>query len=638
MLHGRRVLALAALAALLGAPARAEVTKVTITSRAPVGGGEAFGAVGPYEKLVGTIEFALDPSNPRNARIADLARAPMAGDKRVHFTADLFVLQPLDPARGNGALLFEIANRGNKGLLQRFNRAPRGNDPTTRADLGDGFLMREGYTLVWVGWQFDVDPPLLRLEAPPVSNPTSDRVRISFIVDDRRDEVRPADLPRYLPAAAPAATLTVRDLFWQKPTPVAPEKVTVRAVNGRPMVALQGGFDPGRVYEVEYAATGARVAGAGMAAIRDAAAAFVHRADLPVHGRLAYVFGISQSGRFLRTFLHDGFNADEQGRRAFDAVWPHIAGGGQGSFNEPWALPGYSSFPATRFPFTDEPERRPGGGAADGILAAYTPEQRPLIFYTDTSTEYWGQGRAAALTHTSIDGKADLTPPGNVRLYLLAGTQHGEAAFPPAAGTGQQPGNPTPQANVMRALLRALHAWAADGVAPPESRHPRLRDRSLTPVAQVRFPAIPSVGDPRRLEGPADDVGGRIVPLPFLVPQVDADGNEIAGIRVPEQLVPLATTAGWNFRSERVGNPATNYPLLGSYIPLPRTRAERAARHDPRKSIEERYASKDDYLQKIRAAADALVKGRYLLAEDVDDTVRRAAAHWDYATGGAETR
>jgi hypothetical protein len=190
----------------------------------------------------------------------------------------------------------------------------------------------------------------------------------------------------------------------------------------------------------------------------------------------------------------------------------------------------------------------------------------------------------------------------------------------------------------MRALLRGLHAWAANGTAPPESRYPHLRDRSLTAVAQVKFPAIPGVGDPRRLEGPADDFNGRLVPLPFLVPQVDADGNEVAGIRVPEQLVPLATTAGWNFRAERVGNPTTNYPLLGSYVPLPRTRAEREARHDPRKSIEERYAGKDEYLQKIRAAADALVKDRYLLAEDVDDTLRRAAAHWDFATRAAETR
>jgi hypothetical protein len=640
MSHGLRVFVLAAAAlAALSTPLRAEVTKVTITNRTAVAEGDAFGSAGPYERLTGTIEFALDPAHPRNARIADIARAQAGADGRVRFTADLFVMQPVDPARGNGALLFEIANRGRKGLLGRFNRAPASNDPTGRADLGDGFLMRAGYTLVWVGWQFDVEPPFLRVEAPVVTGPGPDRVRMSFIVDERRDQVTPADLPRYLPAAAddPTATLSVRDLFWQAPAPIARNRFSVTAVGGRPVIGLQGGFEPGRVYEVDYRGTGGRVAGVGLAAIRDAATAFIHRTDLPVRGRQAYVFGISQSGRFLRQFLHDGFNADEQGRRVFDAVWPHIAGAGQGSFNEPWAMPGYSSFPATRFPYTDAAERN-ARGESDGLLAAYTPEQRPKIFYTDTSVEYWGQGRAAALTHTALDGKTDLTLPDNVRRYLLAGAQHGEAAFPPAPGAGQQLGNPTPQANVMRALLRALHDWTANGVAPPGSRYPRVRDGSLIAVAKVKFPAIPSVSDPRTVEGPAEPVNGRITPLPFLVPQVDADGNEIGGVRVPEQLVPLATTTGWNFRAPRVGNASTTYALLGSYVPFARTRAERDARHDPRKAIDERYSGKDEYLQRIRAAADGLVKDRFLLPEDVDDTMRRAARHWDHLAGPTATR
>jgi hypothetical protein len=623
----------------LAAPARAEVARVSIANRTPVANGAAFGAAGPYEKLTGTIEFSLDPAHPRNRAIADIDRAPRDSDGKVHFTADLFVLQPSDPAKGNGTLLFEIANRGRKGLLGRFNRAPgaNANDPTNAADFGDGFLLRDGYTLVWVGWQFDVDAPLLRVEAPPVSNPASDVVRMPFVVDDRRDETTVADLPRYLPAASPDARLTVRDRFWDAATPIAADRVAVKAVNGRPVVALRGGFEPGRIYEISYRATGDRVAGTGMAAIRDAASAFLHRSDVPVHGRQALVIGISQSGRFLREFLHDGFNADEQGRRVFDAMWAHIAGAGQGSFNEPWALPGYMSYPTTKFPFTDDPQRN-AKGTRDGLLAAYTSEQRPKIFYTDTSVEYWGQGRAAALTHTSIDGKSDLTLPDNVRLYLLAGAQHGEAPLPPPAGPGQQLGNPTPQVNVMRALLRALHQWTSAGVAPPASRHPRLKDGSLVAVGRVKFPAIPGVGNPRIIEGPADAEDGTPRPLPFLVPQVDADGNEVGGIRVPEQLVPLATTTGWNFRAERIGNPTSVVALLGSYVAFPRTRAEREATRDPRKAIEERYASKDDYLQKIRAAADGLVKDRLLLAEDVDDTMARAARHWDHATRAQETR
>ncbi len=370
------------------------------------------------------------------------------------------------------------------------------------------------------------------------------------------------------------------------------------------------------------------MAGVGLAAIRDAASAFRYRTDLPVRGRNAYVFGISQSGRFLRQFLHDGFNADEQDRRAFDLVWAHIAGAGQGSFNERFALPGYSSFPATRFPYTDR-EQTDAAGRKDGLLAAYPSRLQPKVIYTNTPVEYWGQGRAAALTHTSIDGTRDLTLPDNVRSYLLAGTQHGEAAFPPAFPAngvqGQQLPNPIPQAEVMRALLRAGDRWASKGASPPASNVPTLAGRSLTALTGLRFPALPGLSDPRSVEPPA-------APLPFLVPQVDADGNDVAGIRVPEQAVPLATTTGWNFRAARFGNPITIVALAGSYIPFARTRAEREANKDPRPSIAERYTGKDDYLARIRVAALGLVKSGFMLAEDVESSVQRAARHWEWAT------
>ncbi|HEX5110785.1 MAG TPA: alpha/beta hydrolase domain-containing protein [Vicinamibacterales bacterium] len=615
----------------------AEVTKVTITSRAPVAGGRAFGSTGPYEKLIGTIEFSLDPADSHNRRIADLAHAAAGSDGRVHFSADLYVLQPVDPARGNGALLFEIANRGRKGMLGRFNRGAGGvQDPTSAADFGDGFLMKEGYTLVWVGWQFDVAAPLLRVEAPAAN--VSGRVLVSFITDQKTTSMTPADLPAYLPERGddPSATLTVRDRFWEAPRPIARGVWRLTVESGRPRISLESGFEPGRVYEVDYAATGARVAGVGLAAIRDAASAFRYRTDLPVKGRLAYVFGVSQSGRFLRQFLHDGFNADERNRRVFDAVWPHIAGAGQGSFNERFAMPGYSSFPATRFPFTDL-EQRGASGEKDGILAAYKSGQLPKVIYTNTSVEYWGQGRAAALTHTSIDGRNDAKLPDNVRIYLLSGTQHGEAAFPPSFGTGQAQGNPTPQGNVMRAMLRAMHQWASAGTRPPDSRYPQLRNDTLVPLTSLRFPAVPGLRDARSIEGPGQMVDGRFAPLPFLVPQVDSDGNELAGIRVPEVSVPLATTTGWNFRAERVGNASTIYALLGSYVPFARTRAERDARHDPRPAVDERYSGRDEYLTRIRKAADTLVKERFLLAEDVEDVVQRATRHWEYATRPPQT-
>jgi hypothetical protein len=341
---------------------------------------------------------------------------------------------------------------------------------------------------------------------------------------------------------------------------------------------------------------------------------------MPVTGRSAYLFGASQSGRLVRQFLLDGFNADEQNRRVFAVAWAHIAGAGLGSFNERFAMPGYSSFPATRAPYTF-PE----------LLAKYSADQAPKVIATNTDVEYWGQGRAAALTHISADGTHDLSIPGNVRIYLLAGTQHGEAPFPPAGGNGQQLPNPTPQVAVMHALLRAAYAWERMGTPPPPSRYPRLSDRTAVRVSAVAFPRIPGVGDPTTIEGPRRERAGGSVQLPFLVPRVDRDGNDAVGIRVPDQAVPLATTTGWNFRSPKVGNPTTIYALLGSYIPFAATKADRDANHDPRSSVEERYPTKDAYLGKIRTAADALIAGRYLLAEDTAAIMARANAHWDFA-------
>jgi len=616
---------------------RAEVTKVTIATRAIVAEGHAFGQVGPYEKLTGSIEFAIDPADKRNAKIVDLEHAARGADGRVHFSADLYVLRPVDEAKGNGALLFEIANRGRKGLLGRFNRgAAASQDPSALADFGDGFLMKEGYTLVWVGWQFDVQPPLVRIEAPAAN--VQGRVRYSFIVDEKQTETSPADLPSYLPLDGNdrTAVLTVRDRFWAAATPVSRDKWRFGTVNSRVRIRLEDGFEPGRIYEVDYPATGARVAGVGMAAIRDAASAFRYRSDLPIRGRAVYIFGASQSGRFLRQFLHDGFNVDEKDRRAFDLVWPHIAGAGQGSFNERFAAPGYNTFSATRFPFADAEQAGPDG-TRDGVLAAYRPEHAPKVIYTNTSVEYWGLGRSAALTHLNADGTRDARVPDNVRIYLLAGTQHGEAPFPPARSTGQALANPMPQGNVLRAILRAGHQWATSGTRPPDSRHPALRDQSLVALSALNFPRIPGVSDPRTIEGPGRLQAGHFHALPFLVPRVDADGNETSGIRVPELAVPLATTTGWNFRAERVGNPSTLYALLGSYLPFARTKAERDARRDPRPSIEERYRDRDDYLQRIRTAAASLVKERFLLQEDVGDVIQRARRHWEHATAASQS-
>ncbi|HEY7442962.1 MAG TPA: alpha/beta hydrolase domain-containing protein [Vicinamibacterales bacterium] len=577
----------------------------------------------------------------------------------MRFSSDLYVLRPADPSKGNGVLLFEVPNRGRRGLLGRFNRAERpGNDPTIDPDFGDGLLMREGYTLVWVGWEVDVPAPLLRIDAPAALLPPGeeDRIGVEIMHNERVAEMLLVDDPAGRPPVIyppvdsqnPADTLTVRDRFWDLGEPIPRDRWRfVLGPNAPPKVRLDTDFEPGRYYRVTYRAAGPLVAGVGLAAIRDAAAAFRYRSDLPIRGQRAYAMGSSQAGRFLRQFLYDGFNVDERDRRVFDAIWIHIAGAARGSFNERFATPTLGDvFRPTKFPFSDL-EEVDVDGTRGGLQSRYRQDQRPKVFYTNTPVEYWGGGRAAALIHTTIDGKRDLTLPDNIRIYLLAGTQHIVAAFPPeraqpvsgitaaaaaARSGGQQLNNPTPQVNVLRALLRAWHEWASADVPPPPSQYPRLNDGTLVAIEQIKFPSLAGVPDPRRIVGPARVMSGKLVPLPHLVPQVDRDGNDVAGIRDPEVAVPLATTTGWNFRNASVGNPGDIYQLLGSYIPFAPTKAARISVKDPRLSVEERYRGLDDYLQRVRSAAMDLIRRRFLLQEDLDGVLGRAKSHWDFAT------
>jgi hypothetical protein len=597
----------------------AEVTRVDIAKRTEIG-------ASGYEKIVGTIHFAVDPANPRNSVIVDLDAAKKNADGRVEFTADLQILRPRDQARSNGVALVEVSNRGRLGLLNFFNRGPAESDPSKDADLGDGFLTRQGYTLVWVGWQFDVprQSGLIKFDAPVSS--LSGVVRAEFTTNDRAMEYALADLAGYSPSdpAAADAALTVRDGPFGATTTIPRGKWRLRGNN---VVSIEGGFEPGRTYEVAYRAANLPVAAAGLAAFRDTASWIKYRSDATVSTKYAYTFGSSQSGRFLRTFLYYGFNSDEQGRQVFDGVIAHKAGTGRLSLNERGATPNARSmYNATKFPFSDARQRDPNSGRTEGLLDNERARQnQPKIFYTNTSVEYWGGGRAAALVHTTLDGKSDLTPPANVRTYFLAGTQHTPSRFPPRASSGQQIDNPVEFAWTLRALLTGMDRWVRQGTAPPASQHPRLADASLIAGDHVAFPAIAGVTSPRTIPAGRD---GSIV-WPLLVPQVDEDGNERAGIRAPVVSVPLATYTGWNFRSPAIGAPTELVDLLGSAIPFARTRTAREVARDPRRSIEERYPSVEAYLARIREAGQKLVEGRYLLAEDLSKVVERAREHWD---------
>ena len=598
--------------------ADAAVTRVDIQRR------EAVGDSG-YEKLVGIARFEVDPSSPANRAIADIDRAPRNARGRVEFSADFYALAPRPGTPSNGTALVEVVNRGRKLTLAGFDRGGT-MDPASGADLGDRYLLRLGFTLVWVGWEFDVDrrDGLMGIDLPAAVG-TTDIVRGLFTPNDGNPEQTVTDLAGYTPldAAAVANQLTVRDGQFAPPSVIPRDRWSLRGNT----VTLAGGFEKGRLYELSYTAAALPIAGLGLAAVRDVASWVRYATDAPVHATRTLAFGSSQSGRFLRSFLADGFNTDESGRQVMDAVWMHIAGGARLSLNERGATPtALSMYAATQFPYALVTTTDPVSGKTASLLDHDRQRgQAPKVFVTNTSVEYWGGGRSAAMVHTSPDGRTDLTLPATMRVYYLTGAQHGPAAFPSAVRQGQQPDNPLEYWWTMRALLGAMDRWLREGTVPPSSRYPRLDDGTLVPVGRVGFPSLPGVQSPQLIA----PVRQGTATVPFLVPAVDADGNERAGIRTPESSVALATYTGWNYRNAATGGTTQLVSLLGSRIPFSATVEARARTSDPRRSIAERFADRATYLQQASSAATALVADGVLLADDVPEVMRRMDAQWD---------
>ena len=571
--------------------------------------GAALGAVTSVDHIAGKVHFAVDPKLPANRIIADIALAPRNAEGLVEFSADVDIIKPKD---SNGTALVEISNRGGKGLLATFD---------------SDFLLGHGFTLVWVGWEFDIPAgeKLLHLYAPVATDhgktivglvrsewegdkrvttiPLGDRNQIGYAVAD----------PNYA-----ENRLLLRDTVNGERRTIARDKWTFSDATH---VTMADGFEPGKIYEVIYQAKDPVVAGLGLAAIRDMVSFLKH--DQQYHIERALGFGVSQSGRFLREFLYDGFNQDEKNQRVFDGVWAAVAGAGRGSFNERFAQPSrdghpfYNVFyPVDIPPFTDN----------YGSLA-------PKIFYTNGSYEYWG--RAASLIHTTEDGQRDAPIAKDTRIYFFAGAQHGSGSIPPREVEAQNPAGVNDYRAGMRALLVAMQAWLKDGKEPPPSQYPRIAKDQLVALGALAFPKIPGVQVPQRkreayrldfsVEPPK--VGP---PFPTLIPQVDQDGNETSGIKMPEIAVPLASYTGWNLRSRAIGAPEEMYTFTGSWIPFPLNKAEREKRKDPRPSIEERYRDQNDYLERITAAARKLVEQGFLLDPDVPKLRERAAKEWDY--------
>lgn len=646
-------IALAATVVLLAAvAAEARITRIEITKREAFAAGHAFGSVGPYEKVVGRVFGELDPAHPLNASIVDLDRAPRNSRGAVEYAADFYILKPTDLSKGNGALLYDVNNRGDKYVLRKLNSAQdRAKDPTTLEHAGNGFLMRHGFTVVWSGWmQEPARDNAMRVDVP--SAPGLEETVWDEFFFNTKGQTEGRLTFRAANTDTAKATLTVREGTDGTPTTLTGqwEFVDDRTIR---LVPAGTPFRTGALYQLVYRAANPPVAGIGFAATRDVVAFLRRQAQddagttnpLTVAGgsaiRRTLAHGTSQSGRYLRDFIHRGFNEDESGRIVFDGVNPHVAAA-RIFLNHRFAQPdraGRGSYPDSSFPFAYDIQTDSLTGRTDGILARCTIRRTcPKIIDTASSNEYWGSGRSLVTTDTV--GRRDTTPPETVRIYLLASTQHVVRQIMPKGVCGA-PYNSVDYRPALRALTLALDRWVAEGTAPPPSRYPRIADGTLVAMESLGFPRLPGIEllagpypKPRVDYGPAFDKGivGRVPPqvlreaYTVLVPKVDADGNELAGIRVPDIAVPTGTATGWAVRTSEAGARGSLCGLDGFFLPFTRTKAEREAMGDPRQSLHERYPDKADYVAKVQAAATALERQGYLLGEDVQRINERAAA------------
>ena len=650
-----------------------------------VANGHAFGAAGAYEKIRGTVEFQIDPTDPRNAIITDVELAPRNAEGLVTFDADFLLLRPADMSKWNRKLVAEVNNRGNVLLFLAFASAAGGNDPSTVADFGNGFFLRDGYALAWVGWAADVLPgggrQTIRVPRPmfPEGTPVRQRITIeladefNFPVDGSATCVplsgspAIAGYPAVLSEAA-SAELLVR--MSDSPRPSAPWIPPGTAIardqwyfDGPDRICLSGNFQPGKVYQLNYVAEDTRIMGLGYAAWREFGAFLRYRAadDAGVPNPLAHqggvahsiIFGASQSGVYLRDFVYQGFNEDLAGRRVFDGMHAHIAGAVKLGLNyrfgqiHPWSTQRRDRhIPQVTFPFNYGVRINPLVQAGlmdaplrDGILKR--PATDPLVVQTDSSNEYWWA--QASLVDTDGFGN-DVPMPWNARHYVLSGTQHfSRAGAVPTLGTCQQLNNPVHQGPAMRAIFVNLDAWVSEGIAPPASRRATVKNGLLVPPENrehVAFPAIPGVtyngfynalGEldfgplARENRGIITNWGHPPVIAEYrvLVPKVDNLGIDRGGVEVPQVGVPTATLTGWNLRRAPFAE-GDLCELNGMYLPLAEREASRIAAGDPRPSLEELYGSHRGYVNAVTRFVRESVKDRFLLFQDAAQAIEHA--------------
>ena len=652
-----------------------------IITRHPYEEGRVFGEVGPYERIDAIAHYAVDPMHTANQTIVDLDRAERSPDGKVHFSGDLTLLMPADPSRANRALLMQVPNRGNR-IVTRFNMTSLGAQKSDRIDPGDGFLFARGWTVAWCGWQWDVPRPGTRIGLnPPLvpaercTPPSQMQLRIQpdgNLLDlpltdqhvgaiGHHQLIKPADLDD------PQARLLVRDHPYGESREIPREHWRfARDQDGKPVsddghIWLSTGFKAGSIYDILYTPKECPVVGAGLLAMRDCAAYLHSETTAPTAGRIDHVIGEGQSqcGRFLRTFFYFGLNIDESGRQVFDGVLAHIAGGRRGEFNHRYAQPSVQPTPSFGhlFPFADVPQTDPMSGRTEGLLDRLRDANAlPKIIYTDTASEYWRGD--AGLTHLDLHSGADVEPQPGVRRYLFAGTQHGPGTLPFAdrslfGSRGANSFNIVDYRPLYRAALTNLLRWVAADVEPPPSVFPRVQDGTASTRAEVRaslasIPALNLTEDDDLIAihpldlGEQAEAGIGVFPAqitgasyPDRVSAVDADGNEAGGIRMPDVSVPVATHTGFNPRHATTGGGTQLLEYLGSTLPFAPTAAERQRLGDPRLSIDERYRNRDDYLARVREAADTLVTQQLLLEEDVSLCLEIAAERYDACRHGS---
>ena len=625
------------------------ITKLEIIStQAPTFGGQTFGSVGAYEKIFARAYGQLDPLSRRNALIKDIELAPRNANGMVEYSVDVHIFKPIDMSKSNNRIFYDVVNRGNKGH-SAFNDVG-GNNPTVAADAGNGLLMRLGYTMVFSGWEDDRlvlpggDRALAKL---PIAvnkdgssivektitevifdNPTGSQIPLTYAaanLDQSQAKLLVHNHTRFVVGAPLVDRVELPKTVWSYL-----DNKTVVVDRKSPLLAA---YDEGAAFEFVYPAKDPQVLGVGFAATRDVISYLRNDTTVsnPVKNSIKYAIahGSSQSGRYLKGFVYWGFNEDHQGRKVFEGIQPKISGAHSIASNDRFGDSNATGRSYQRelsskmeFPFTYEVRYDPISGLTDGIFnRCQTSNSCPKIMHTDSGNETWL--KANNLVNTDGQGK-DIALPDNVRMYVVAGTQHGPSATAAVTPTCRMLSNPNPHNEVVRALFIALDDWATKDIVPPPSKYPKTSDGTSVPsLPQANaFPSIPgvvytgfyipvAVKDMSSL--PNMWIKGREYTV--LVPKTDADGNEIAGIRNPNVDVPLGTYTGWSLRRAPYAE-NEDCALTGQFIPFPSTKAKRLAAGDPRLSIEERYSSQAAYVSAVSKSADELVKNRYLLAED----------------------